>query len=183
VTEIYVNPQEGVVRADTRSRGTVTTAERMPGNRVEMLLNDVAASIGEHLTPEIPRLHAELPKSVFRGSRLQGFVAPVSSGPSFTIRKPPTVIDSLDDYAAAAVIRAARREEPRRAVADHRSVVVAGGTNTGKTTLANALLREITESASCRWVMGQNVRDPGSRFGVDFRSNASSPQQNDENRV
>ena len=52
MTEIYVNPQEGVVRADTRSRGTVTTAERMPGNRVEMLLNDVAASIGEHLTPE-----------------------------------------------------------------------------------------------------------------------------------
>jgi type IV secretion system protein VirB11 len=144
VTEIYINPQECVVRVDTRSRGKITTAERMSAHRVEMLLNAVAASIGENLTPENPRLQAELPTSVFRGSRLQGFVSPVSAGPSFTIRKPPTVIYSLDDYAAHSVITAAQREQLRSAVAEHRSIVVAGGTNTGKTTLANALLREIT---------------------------------------
>ena len=144
VTEIYVNPQEGAVRVDTRSRGKVTTAERMSAHRVEMLLNAVAASVGETLTPENPRLQAELPKSVFRGSRLQGFLPPLSAGPSFTIRKPPTVIYSLDDYVAHAVVSAAQRDELKRAVADYRSIIVAGGTNTGKTTLANALLREIT---------------------------------------
>jgi type IV secretion system protein VirB11 len=145
VTEIYVNPQEGAVRVDTRSRGKITTAERMPAHRVEMLLNAVAASVGENLTPENPRLQAELPKPVFRGSRLQGFVPPVSTGPSFTIRKPPTVIYSLDDYVASSVISAAHREELQRAVAEHRNIVIAGGTNTGKTTLANALLQEITQ--------------------------------------
>ena len=145
VTEIYVNPQESAVRVDTRSRGKITTGERMPAHRVEMLLNAVAASIGESLTPENPRLQAELPKPVFRGSRLQGFVPPVSTGPSFTIRKPPTVIYSLDDYVASSVISVAHREELRRAVTEHRSVVIAGGTNTGKTTLANALLQEITQ--------------------------------------
>lgn len=144
VTEIYVNPQEVTVRVDTRSRGKITTAERMSSHRVEMLLNAVAASIGENLTPENPRLQAELPKPVFRGSRLQGFVSPVSAGPSFTIRKPPTAIYSLDDYVAHSVITAAQRDQLRSAVAEHRSIVVAGGTNTGKTTLANALLREIT---------------------------------------
>ena len=144
VTEIYINPQECVVRVDTRSRGKITTPERMTAHRVEMLLNAVAASIGENLTPENPRLQAELPTSVFRGSRLQGFVPPVSAGPSFTIRKPPTVIYSLDDYVAHAVIHAGQRDELRRAIAEHRSIVVAGGTNTGTTTLANALLREIT---------------------------------------
>ena len=145
VTEIYVNPQESTVRVDTRSRGKITTGERMPAHRVEMLLNAVAASVGENLTPENPRLQAELPKPVFRGSRLQGFVPPVSTGPSFTIRKPPTVIYSLDDYVASSVISAAHRDELRRAVAEHRSIVIAGGTNTGKTTLANALLQEITQ--------------------------------------
>lgn len=145
VTEIYVNPQEGAVRVDTRSRGKINTGERMAAHRVEMLLNAVAASVGENLTPENPRLQAELPKPVFRGSRLQGFVPPVSTGPSFTIRKPPTVIYSLDDYVANSVISAAHREELRRAVAEHRSIVIAGGTNTGKTTLANALLQEITQ--------------------------------------
>lgn len=144
VTEIYVNPQEGAIRIDTRSRGKIATSERMSAQRVEMLLNAVAASIGENLTPANPRLQAELPKLVFRGSRLQGFVPPVSVGPSFTIRKPPTSIYSLDDYVAHAVINAAQRSELRQAIAEHRSIVVAGGTNTGKTTLANALLREIT---------------------------------------
>ena len=145
VTEIYVNPQESAVRVDTRSRGKIATAERMSPHRVEMLLNAVAASVGENLTPENPRLQAELPKPVFRGSRLQGFVPPVSTGPSFTIRKPPTVIYSLDDYVASSVISAAHREELQRAIAEHRSIVIAGGTNTGKTTLANALLQEITQ--------------------------------------
>ena len=144
VTEIYINPQECVVRVDTRSRGKVTTGERMSAHRVEMLLNAVAASIGESLTPENPRLQAELPTSMFRRSRLQGFVSPVSAGPSFTIRKPPTVIYSLDDYVAHSVITAAQRGQLRSGIAEHRSIVVAGGTNTGKTTLANALLREIT---------------------------------------
>ena len=144
VTEIYINPQECVVRVDTRSRGKITTAERMSAHRVEMLLNAVAASIGENLTPESPRLQAELPKPVFRGSRLQGFVSPVSAGPSFTIRKPPTVIYSLDEYVARSVISGAQRDQLQSAIAEHRSIVVAGGTNTGKTTLANALLREIT---------------------------------------
>ena len=145
VTEIYVNPQESVVRVDTHSRGKITTAERMPAHRVEMLLNAVAASVGENLTPENPRLQAELPKPVFRGSRLQGFVPPVSTGPSFTIRKPPAFIYSLDDYVANAVITMAQRDDLARAVSEHRSIVIAGGTNTGKTTLANALLREITQ--------------------------------------
>jgi len=58
VTEIYINPQECVVRVDTRSRGKITTAERMSAHRIEMLLNAVAASIGENLTPENPRLQA-----------------------------------------------------------------------------------------------------------------------------
>ena len=144
ITEIYVNPHEGIVRVDTRSRGKVATDERMPAHRVEMLLNAVSASIGENLTAENPRLQAELPKPMFRGSRLQGFVLPVSVGPSFTIRKPPTFIYSLDDYVSHAVLSGAQRDELRRAVSEHRSIVIAGGTNTGKTTLANALLGEIT---------------------------------------
>ena len=45
-----------------------------------------------------PRIEAELPARHFRGSRLQGFVPPVTAGPACTIRKPPVVVYSLDDY-------------------------------------------------------------------------------------
>ena len=81
----------------------------------------------------------------FRGSRLQGFVPPITPAPAFTIRKPPAVVYSLDDYLAAGVISRAQRAAFRRAVREHQNILIAGGTNTGKTTLANALLKEITD--------------------------------------
>ena len=145
VTEIYLNPQDGAVRFDTRSRGRVESGARLDGPRVEMFLNAVAASLGLTLGADSPRLEAELPALGFRGSRLQGFVPPVTPAPAFNIRKPPAVIYSLDDYVAAGVVSARQRGEFRRAVLEHQNILIAGGTNSGKTTLANALLKEVTD--------------------------------------
>lgn len=145
VTEIYLNPQDGAVRFDTRSRGRVESGARMDAHRVEMFLNAVASSLDLTLGADNPRIEAELPAAGFRGSRLQGFVPPVTPAPAFNIRKPPSIIYSLDDYAAAGIISVAQRAEFRRAAIEHRNVLIAGGTNSGKTTLANALLKEITD--------------------------------------
>jgi len=145
VTEIYVNPQDGVVRFDTRSRGRITSEVSVTPTRVEMFLNAVATSLGLTLGADHPGLEAELPAVGFRGSRLQGFVPPVTPAPAFTIRKPPAVVYSLDDYVAAGVISRAERAEFQRAVREHQNILIAGGTNTGKTTLANAVLKEITD--------------------------------------
>lgn len=145
VTEVYLNPQDDIVRLDTRSRGKIATGERLPPHRVEMFLNAVAATIGTTITRDQPRLQAELPAGVFRGSRLQGFVPPVTVGPTFTIRKPPAVVFSLDDYVAADILSGDHRRVLREAVSSHWSILVVGGTNSGKTTLVNAILKEITE--------------------------------------
>src|SRR2546425_2576156 len=145
VTEIYVNPQDGLVRFDTRSRGRITSDVSVTPTRVEMFLNAVATSLGLTLGSDHPGLEAELPAVAFRGSRLQGFVPPTTPAPAFTIRKPPAVVYSLDDYVAAGVLSRAQRAEFPRAVREHQNVLIAGGTNTGKTTLANALLKEITD--------------------------------------
>ena len=145
VTEIYLNPQDGVVRFDTRSRGRITSEVSVAPTRVEMFLNAVATSLGLTLGADHPGLEAELPAVGFRGSRLQGFVPPVTPAPAFTIRKPPAVVYSLEDYVTAGVISRAERAEFRRAVREHQNILIAGGTNTGKTTLANAVLKEITD--------------------------------------
>ena len=144
VTEVYLNPQDGAVRVDTRSRGKLDTGTTLAAHRVEMLLNAVAASAGATLSADTPRLEAELPAATFRGSRLQGFLPPVTSGPAFNIRKPPAVVYPLDDYVRTGILTSAQRAVLDDAVTVHRNVLIAGGTNSGKTTFANALLHEIT---------------------------------------
>ena len=145
VTEIYVNPIDGAIRFDTRSQGRVQTGVMIDVHRREMFLNSVASSLGVTLSAANPRIEAELPAAVFRGSRLQGFVPPITAGPSFNIRKPPATIYSLDAYLTAGMITADQRHALRSAVLDHKNILIAGGTNSGKTTLANAVLKEVTD--------------------------------------
>jgi type IV secretion system protein TrbB len=145
VTEIYINPQDRCVRYDTRRRGRVDSGHRLETARLEMFLNTVAASLNATLGSATTRIEAELPYRHFRGSRLQGFVPPATGAPACVIRKPPTVVYGLDDYVSAGILTSVQRAALGEAVVAHDNVLIAGGTNSGKTTLANALLREITE--------------------------------------
>src|SRR5260370_1590631 len=84
ITEIYLNPQDGEVRFDSRTRGRVESGARLDRHRVEMFLNAVAASLGLTLGPDHPRLEAALPPLPFPGSRLQRFVPPLTPPPPVT---------------------------------------------------------------------------------------------------
>lgn len=153
VTEIYVNPVDRLVRLDTLSRGKVVTDARLESHRVEMFLNAVASAIGARLGPERPCIEAALSTGRFLGSRLQGFVPPVTPAPAFSIRKLPAVVYTLDDYVASGVLSPVQRTTLGDAVLARRNVLVVGGTNSGKTTLANALLHEITTQFPCERVI------------------------------
>jgi type IV secretion system protein TrbB len=144
VTEVYVNPS-GCLYLDTRSRGRVATASMLPTDRVTRFLNQVASRIPAVLNASRPQLQAELPvEEPFRNARLQGFVPPLVAAPAFNLRKPPSVIYTLDEYVEAGTLAAGWRRVLGQAVLYRRNVLVAGGTASGKTTLVNALLHEIT---------------------------------------
>jgi type IV secretion system protein VirB11 len=87
-----------------------------------------------------PIVSAELPES---GERFEGLLPPVSTAPCFSIRKPAAKIYTLDDYVADGVLPVPLADLLKRAVFDRRNILVAGGTSSGKTTLANALLAEM----------------------------------------
>ena len=80
------------------------------------------------------------------------------AAPAFAIRKPAVAVFTLDDYVAAGIMRAEQAAVLRRAVAERRNILVAGGTSTGKTTLTNALLAEVAKTAD-RVVLIEDTRE------------------------
>ena len=65
---------------------------------------------------------------------------------------------TLDNYVAAGIMTAGQAVVLRRAVAERRNILVAGGTSTGKTTLTNALLAEVAKTND-RVVLIEDTRE------------------------
>lgn len=91
---------------------------------------------------QAPRVSAELPGT---GERFEGLLPPVVTAPTFAIRKPAVAVFTLSDYAKTGVMTRQEAAALSWAVAERRNILVAGGTGTGKTTLANALLAEVAK--------------------------------------
>lgn len=154
VVEVMLNP-DGRLWIDRLSTGLVETPERLAAAEGERIVRLVAHHVGAEVHPGSPRVSAELPET---GERFEGLLPPVVAAPSFAIRKPAVAVFTLEDYAAAGIMTAGQAEMLRRSVAERRNILVAGGTSTGKTTLANALLAEVAKTAD-RVVLIEDTRE------------------------
>jgi P-type conjugative transfer ATPase TrbB len=139
VTEVMLNP-DGVLWTESQRGGMRQTSERMSAIQAENLIGTVAAMLGTVVNAASPIVEGELPLD---GNRFEGILPPVSTAPVFVIRKRPPLIYTLHDYVAAGVLGACQAEALRWAITARRNIVIAGGTASGKTTLANALIHEI----------------------------------------
>lgn len=144
VTEIMLNP-DGALRLDRLGEGRTDTGARIEPDQVERIIRLVASHVRAEVHAEHPILSAELPPHIegCAGERFEGVLPPVSSAPCFSIRKPATRLHTLDDYIADGLMSEAQADALRAAVAQRCNILVAGGTSSGKTTLANALLAEM----------------------------------------
>ena len=146
VVEVLLNP-DGRLWVDLLGEGVRDTGETMAPAQAENLLGTVAALLGTVITAERPLLEGELPLD---GSRFQGVLPPVVANPVFAIRKRALQVFTLEDYVAQGLLTETHAEAIRHAVAQHRNLLVVGGTSSGKTTLANAILAVIAEQAGDR---------------------------------
>lgn len=138
VVEIMANP-DGRLVLDRSGSGRSDTGMRLSSEARERAVRLIADYVGETVTREDPRLSGVLPGT---GERFQGFLPPVTAGPAFSIRKRPGVIYTLDDYVRDGIMTAPQAAVLRRAAVERRNLLISGGTGSGKTTLANAVLAE-----------------------------------------
>jgi type IV secretion system protein VirB11 len=68
---------------------------------------------------------------------------PVVTGPCFSIRKAARSVHRLSDYVRDELMSVRHAGLLREAVGTRQNILIAGGTSSGKTTLANALLAEM----------------------------------------
>ncbi len=115
----------------------------MPPYQAEALIATVASEMRTTVTAEAPILECELPLD---GSRFSAVIPPVVSAPCFAIRRRAGKILTLADYVAASIMTGPQAARLAQAVEERRNILIAGGTGSGKTTLANALLAHMAEA-------------------------------------
>jgi type IV secretion system protein VirB11 len=144
VIEVMVNP-DGSLRLDRLGEGRIDTGEKLDAAQTERIIRLVASHVRTEVHAGNPIVSAELPSrdDGIAGERFEGLLPPVALAPCFTIRKPAARIYTLADYVADRIMMPIQADVLKKAVAERRNILVAGGTSSGKTTLANALLAEM----------------------------------------
>jgi type IV secretion system protein VirB11 len=144
VIEVMVNP-DGSLRLDRLGEGRIDTGKRLEPAEVERIIRLVASHVRVEVHAGNPVVSAELPPrdDGISGERFEGLLPPISTAPCFAIRKPAAKVYTLDDYVADRIVMPGQADALRKAVCDRRNLLIAGGTSSGKTTLANALLAEV----------------------------------------
>ena len=127
----------------------------MPARDGERIVRLVAHHVGAEVHAASPRVSAELPET---GERFEGLLPPVVAAPVFAIRKPAVAVFTLDDYVATGVMTLGQATALKRAVEARKNILVAGGTSSGKTTLTNALLAEVSKTSD-RVVLIEDIRE------------------------
>lgn len=142
VVEVLLNP-DGSLWLDKLRSGRERTGELLSPEDAERIIRLVAGYLRLEVHAGAPVVSAELPET---GERFEGVLPPVTRAPAFAIRKRAAGVIPLARYVADGVMTQVQADVLRNAVLDRKNVLIAGGTSSGKTTLANALLQVIAET-------------------------------------
>ena len=142
VVEVMLNP-DGRLFMERLGEGISYFGE-LPAGAAEIIIGSVAHALQTEASETRPIVSGELP---IGGHRFEGLLPPVVSAPTFTIRRRAVRLIPLDDYVSAAIMTAQQAQQLRQAVTQRLNIVVAGGTGSGKTTLANAVIAEVARQS------------------------------------
>jgi type IV secretion system protein TrbB len=159
ITEILLNP-DGILWLERQDAPLHMTAHRIDPAQAERIIRLVATHVGQEAGRAHPIVSAELPGrgAAMGGARFEGLLPPIVMAPCFVIRKAARALWTLEDYVCSGVLTELQAELLRAATVLKRNILIIGGTASGKTTLANALLAEIGQGHD-RLVILEDTRE------------------------
>jgi type IV secretion system protein VirB11 len=144
VVEIMLN-DNGQLLVESHGDG-IAAAGTVPEQAGRNIISLVASWTGDIGNSDNPIVEGALPPE-FGGARFEGVLPPCSPAPIFAIRLRARSIYTLADYESAGILTPAQHAAICAAVQAHKNILVSGGTGSGKTTLANAVLHHISEQS------------------------------------
>ena len=134
---------DGPVWADRLGQGHEPVGRcRLPA--AESLIATVAWTLRSTVTRDNPILECELPfLAPFRAHASKPWFRLSFRRPVFTIRRKASAVFTLDEYERQGIMSAWQRSAIEPAVRRRQNILVVGGTGTGKTTLANAIIDQM----------------------------------------
>ena len=139
VSDVVVNA-DGAVWVERAGELAPATVRFEPPEAVVAAVERVIAPLGLRLDRASPAVDARLPD----GSRLHAIVPPASvDGPVVAVRRFTAAVPDLAAMVDAGSVDPEGAELLRVAVTERRNLLVVGSTGTGKTTLLNALSKEV----------------------------------------
>ena len=141
ISEIMGNPdaswwyeRDGIVRREA--------SISFDADRLRTGLEVIANQLGKRLDEDNPVLHAQLPD----GSRLAAVIPPVvRPSPALTIRKFPSRHFTIDDLIARGTLTRPLAEFLAEQIVAGKTLLISGGTSTGKTTVLRVLANAIPD--------------------------------------
>lgn len=142
VVEVMLNP-DGRLFVERLGEG-IASLGSLPAGAAEVIIGSVAHALQTEADDMQPIISGELP---IGGHRFEGLLPPVVSAPTFSIRRRASRLIPLDDYVDDGIMTERQAGLITHAISRRLNIVVAGGTGSGKTTLANAVIAEIVRQA------------------------------------
>jgi len=142
VIEIMRNAN-GVLCVERLGTGIEESSIALSDRATESLIRLLASHVGQVCNERNPSIALKLP---YWHARFQGLLPPVVDAPSFSIRRHSNQVFRLEDYVSKGELSKQQFDCLVNAVAERENIVISGGTGSGKTTLANAILAKIIET-------------------------------------
>ena len=135
ISEVMVN---GSQRVFVERNGVVEPVDgvRLDERNLRVAVKNIARAVGDDISEEQPILDARLPD----GSRVAAVFPPCSlGGATLTIRKFQPRFFTIEELLKAGTLTSTHLDQIQNAVSRSQTILVSGGTSTGKTTLLNAI--------------------------------------------